>query len=180
MNKGLELIEAHHLFGVDAARLDVLIHPQSVVHGLVSWRDGAVTAGLAPADMRVPIAHCLAWPARIDAAAARLDLARAGTLTFLAPDLDRFPALALARRALEMGRGATTVLNAANEVAVAEFLGRRLSFVGIPVLVEATLEAAIRRNELSEPASLEEALAVDHAGRSLARSLLREIAAKAL
>jgi 1-deoxy-D-xylulose-5-phosphate reductoisomerase len=180
MNKGLELIEAHHLFSVPSSELDVFVHPEQVVHGLVEFRDGSVVAAMAVPDMRVPIAHCLAWPARIDGAAARLDLVRVGTLTFAAPDLDRFPALALARRALEMGRGAATILNAANEVAVAEFLARRLSFPAIPALVEATLDAAMRQNLIDEPATLQDAVNVDHTGRSLAQDLLREIAAKAL
>jgi 1-deoxy-D-xylulose-5-phosphate reductoisomerase len=179
MNKGLELIEAHHLFSVPSSELDVLVHPQSVVHGLVEFRDGSVVAQLGSPDMRTPIAHCLAWPARIDGLAARLDLARLATLTFEEPDLVRFPALALARAALAAGGAAPTVLNAANEVAVAEFLGRRLSFAGIPVLVEETLIAATRRGLTQEPATIEEALFVDHDARSLARDLLLEIAVKA-
>src|SRR5262244_3998623 len=142
MNKGLEVIEAHHLFALAPDEIDVLVHPQSIVHGLVEFRDGAVVAELGAPDMRVPIAHCLAWPQRIDWPAPRLDLAAVGTLTFEAPDLDRFPALRLARQAMELGGGAPTVLNAANEVAVAEFLNRRLSFIGIAGVVEATLQAA--------------------------------------
>src|SRR5215216_2155725 len=180
MNKGLELIEAHHLFNATPAELEVLVHPQSVVHGLVEFRDGSVIAALAPPDMRVPIAHCIAWPGRTEAAAPRLDLARLGTLTFAEPDIERFPALALARRALEAGKGAPTLLNAANEIAVAEFLARRLAFPAIAALVEAALEAADRRGRIDEPATLEDALAVDHMGRSLARDLLPQIAAKAL
>src|SRR6185312_7684720 len=109
---------------------------------LVEFRDGSLIAQLGSPDMRIPIAYCLAWPERIDGPAPRLDLARHSTLTFEEPDMARFPALALARHALELGGGAPTVLNAANEVAVAEFLSRRLSFGGIPALVEATLEAA--------------------------------------
>jgi 1-deoxy-D-xylulose-5-phosphate reductoisomerase len=129
--------------------------------------------------MRIPIAYCLAWPERIAGPAARLDLARAATLTFEEPDLARFPALILARRVLEAGGAAPTVLNAANEVAVAEFLARRLSFAGIPALVEATLEGALSRNWTAEPESVDEALSIDHNTRLLARSLLPEIAAKA-
>ena len=179
MNKGLELIEAHHLFSAPASELDVVVHPQSVVHGLVEFRDGSVVAQLGSPDMRTPIAHCLAWPERIDGLAARLDLARLATLTFEEPDLVRFPALALARAALAAGGAAPTVLNAANEVAVAEFLGRRLSFAGIPMLVEETLSAAARRGLTQEPATIEEALFVDHDARSIARDLLLEIAVKA-
>ena len=179
MNKGLELIEAHHLFALPPKQIDVLVHPQSVVHGMVEFRDGSVIAQLGPPDMRVPIAHCLAWPQRIDGAAARLDLARVQQLTFEEPDLVRFPALALARRALETGGAAPTVLNAADEIAVAEFIGGRIGFAAIPALVEATLERAGARNLLAEPASLDAALEIDHIGRSLARDLLPEIAVKA-
>jgi 1-deoxy-D-xylulose-5-phosphate reductoisomerase len=179
MNKGLEIIEAKHLFGLQPNEIDVLVHPQSVIHGLVEYRDGGVIAALAAPDMRVPIAHCLAWPERIDGPAPRLDLAKVATLTFEAPDLGRFPALALARQALESGNGAPTVLNAANEVAVAEFLAERLSFAGIAALVEAALEAAAKRGLMREPGGVDDALSIDHAGRSLARELLPEIAAKA-
>jgi 1-deoxy-D-xylulose-5-phosphate reductoisomerase len=180
MNKGLELIEAHHLFAMEPAGIDVVVHPQSVVHGLVEFRDGSVVAQLGPPDMRIPIAHCLAWPTRIEGPGPRLDLAKIATLTFEAPDVQRFPALALARRALEAGNGAPTALNAANEVAVAEFIAQRLAFPGIPALVEATLEAADREGALHEPASVQDALAIDHIARSLARNLLPEIAAKAM
>jgi 1-deoxy-D-xylulose-5-phosphate reductoisomerase len=180
MNKGLEIVEAHHLFALPPRDIDVLVHPQSVVHGLVEFRDGSVVAQLGSPDMRTPIAHCLAWPARIDGRAQPLDLARVANLSFEAPDLQRFPALALARAALEQGRGATTVLNAANEIAVAQFLNGRLGFAGIPVLVEATLQAASRRGALREPASVEHALALDDEARRLARDLLPEIAAKAI
>jgi 1-deoxy-D-xylulose-5-phosphate reductoisomerase len=179
MNKGLELIEAHHLFGLGSNALDVLVHPQSVVHGMVEFRDGSVIAQLGSPDMRIPIAHCLAWPARIGTPAPRLDLARVANLTFEAPDLTRFPALALARRALTAGGAAPTILNAANEIAVREFVARRLGFGGIPALVEATLNAAERRGTMSEPQSVEDALAIDHNARRLAIDLLPEIAAMA-
>src|SRR5499426_2146010 len=155
MNKGLELIEAHHLFALKSDEIDVLVHPQSVVHGLVEFRDGSVVAQLGSPDMRIPIAHCLAWPRRINGPAARLDLAKVRELTFEAPDLDRFPALALARRAMESGGAAPTVLNAADEVAVAEFLAGRIGFTAIAALVEATLDAAARRNLLGEPTSID-------------------------
>jgi len=179
MNKGLEVIEAHHLFALPSEQIDVLVHPQSIVHSLVEFRDGSLIAQLGSPDMRIPIAYCLAWPERIDGPAPRLDLTQHSSLTFEAPDMTRFPALALARRALELGGGAPTVLNAANEVAVAEFLGRRLSFGGIAALVEATLEAALSRNWTIEPESIEEALSVDHNSRLMAHDLLPEIAAKA-
>jgi 1-deoxy-D-xylulose-5-phosphate reductoisomerase len=179
MNKGLELIEAHHLFALPSEQLDVLVHPQSVVHGLVEFRDRSVVAQMGAPDMRIPIAHCLAWPERMDGPSARLDLAQIGTLSFEDADLERFPALALARRVLEMGGAAPTVLNAANEVAVAEFLAKRLGFAGIPALVEATLAAAERRGLTGGLASVADALSVDATARSLARELLPEIAAKA-
>jgi 1-deoxy-D-xylulose-5-phosphate reductoisomerase len=179
MNKGLELIEAHHLFALRPDEIDVLVHPQSVVHGLVEFRDGSVVAQLGSPDMRIPIAHCLAWPRRINGPAARLDLAKVRELTFEAPDLDRFPALALARRAMESGGAAPTVLNAADEVAVAEFIAGRIGFTAIAALVEATLDAAGRRDLLAEPTSIDAAMAVDHIARNLAKDLLPEIAAKA-
>ena len=156
----------------------MLVHPQSIIHGMVEYRDGSVVAQLGSPDMRIPIAHCLAWPTRIDGPAAKLDLAKIGSLTFEAPDLDRFPALALGRRALETGGAAPTILNAANEVAVAAFIAGRIGFGGIADLVEATLEAAERRNATAEPQDIDEALAVDHMARSLAHDLLPEIAAK--
>ena len=179
MNKGLELIEAHHLFGLSPREIDVLVHPQSVVHGLVEFRDGSVVAQLGPADMRVPIAHCLAWPTRIDGPAPRLDLAALRELTFEEPDTARFPALALARQAMETGGAAPTVLNAADEVAVAEFIAGRIPFPAITSLVEATLEAAAARGLLAEPDSIDAALDVDHIARSLARDLLLNNAVKA-
>ena len=179
MNKGLEIIEAHHLFSLKSQEIDVLVHPQSVVHGLVEFRDGSVVAQLGSPDMRIPIAHCLAWPRRIDGPAARLDLAALRELTFEEPDLERFPALAVARRAMEAGGAAPTVLNAADEVAVSEFIAGRISFPTITALVEATLDAAAGQGLLGEPAGIDAALAVDHIARSLARDLLPEIAAKA-
>jgi 1-deoxy-D-xylulose-5-phosphate reductoisomerase len=179
MNKGLELIEAHHLFALGPDALDVVVHPQSVIHGLVEYRDGSVVAQLGSPDMRIPIAHCLAWPVRMRTPAARLDLARLATLTFEDPDPVRFPALALARRALATGGAAPTILNAANEIAVREFLNRRLGFSEIPALVEATLDATERRGTMAEPQSVEDALAIDHNARRLAADLLPEIAAMA-
>ena len=178
MNKGLEVIEALHLFALKPEEIDVLVHPQSVVHGLVEYRDGSVVAQLGSPDMRIPIAHCLAWPQRMDGPAARLDLARVRELTFEAPDLVRFPALALARRVLQAGGAAPTVFNAANEVAVAEFLAGHISFPAITGLVEATLNAATGRGLLAEPADIDAAHAVDHNARSLALALLPEIALK--
>jgi len=179
MNKGLELIEAQHLFALKPDEIDVLVHPQSVVHGLVEFRDGSVVAQLGSPDMRIPIAHCLAWPRRINSPAARLDLAQVRELTFEAPDPVRFPALALARHVMELGGAAPTVFNAADEVAVGEFIAGRISFPAIVALVEATLEAAQARGLLTDPAGVEAAIAVDHIARSIARDLLPEIAVKA-
>jgi 1-deoxy-D-xylulose-5-phosphate reductoisomerase len=177
MNKGLELIEARHLFALEPSELDVVVHAQSVVHGLVEFRDGSVIAQIGSPDMRIPIAHCLAYPARMATPAQRLDLARISALTFEEPDPVRFPALRIARHALTAGGAAPTVLNAANEVAVAEFVGGRLGFAGIPALVEATLEAAERSGTMGEPQSVEQAVAIDHNARRMAARLLPEIAA---
>jgi 1-deoxy-D-xylulose-5-phosphate reductoisomerase len=179
MNKGLELIEAHHLFALPAEELDVVVHPQSIVHGLVEFRDGSVIAQLGSPDMRIPISHCLAWPVRMGTPAARLNLAQVSTLSFEEPDTVRFPALAIARRALATGGAAPTILNAANEIAVREFVEKRLGFSGIPALVEGTLDAMERRGETGEPQTVEEALAVDHNARRLAADLLPEIAVMA-
>jgi 1-deoxy-D-xylulose-5-phosphate reductoisomerase len=176
MNKGLELIEAHHLFALKPDEIDAIVHPQSVIHGMVEYRDGSVVAQLGAADMRIPIAHCLAWPQRINGPAARLDLAQVRELTFEAPDLVRFPALALARQAMETGGAAPTVLNAANEVAVGEFLAKRIAFPAITALVEKTLDAAAKRGLLAEPGGLDATLAVDHIARSIAVDLLGPLA----
>ena len=140
MNKGLELIEAVRLFPIPEHRVEVLVHPQSTVHGLVQYADGSVLAQLGTPDMRTPIAHALAWPARMAAAVPRLDLVTLGRLDFFAPDPVRFPALRLAREALRAGGGATTILNAANEAAVGLFLDRRLGFLDIAAVVEDTLQ----------------------------------------
>jgi 1-deoxy-D-xylulose-5-phosphate reductoisomerase len=165
MNKGLELIEAHHIFELDPKVLDVVVHPQSIVHGLIEFQDGAVIAGLANPDMRVPIAHCLGYPARLETRAARLDLVRTGALTFEKPDFGRFPALGLALSALGHGEGLPTVLNAANEVAVAAFLKRRIGFPDIARTVAAACERAVADGTARRPASVAEALAVDHTVR---------------
>jgi 1-deoxy-D-xylulose-5-phosphate reductoisomerase len=172
MNKGLELVEAHHLFGVPAEVLGVVVHAQSIVHGLVSFRDGSVVAGLASPDMRVPLAHCLGFPDRIATPVKRLDLAAIGRLDFEEPDLDRFPALRLAQTALAAGGGAPTILNAANEIAVEAFLEGRIGLFGIPELVERVVDRMHGRNDPSPPASIEEALSLDAEARSIARENL--------
>jgi len=174
MNKGLELIEAYHIFAVEAGRLDVLVHPQSIVHGLVTFSDGSVTAGMAVPDMRTPIAHCLAYPDRVATKVRRLDLAAIGSLTFERPDFARFPALRVAMDCLKAGGGLPTVLNAANEIAVEAFLDGRISFYQIASMVEQICEAAVRRNDDREPDSVADALEIDKMTRQRAREALLE------
>jgi 1-deoxy-D-xylulose-5-phosphate reductoisomerase len=157
MNKGLELIEAHYLFGLPSERIDIVIHPQSVVHSLVEFIDGSVLAQLGSPDMRIPIAYALAWPARIATPAQRLNLAAIGKLDFEEADLTRFPALRLARQALEQGGAAPIVLNAANEVAVASFLAEQIRFPDIARMVEEALDAA----DFVNPRSIEDVLEID-------------------
>ncbi|MGN6411458.1 MAG: 1-deoxy-D-xylulose-5-phosphate reductoisomerase [Nitrobacter sp.] len=179
MNKGLEVIEAACLFALTPDEIDVLIHPQSIVHGMVEFSDRSVVAQLGTPDMRTPIAHCLGWPERIAGPATKLDLAKIGQLTFEAPDFTRFPALRLAYDALRTGNGATTVYNAANEIAVAAFIGEKIRFGAIARLVEATLNGWIRAGNLAPLTSADDAIAVDHNARNMAGSLLPQIAAKA-
>ena len=174
MNKGLELIEAHHLFPVGIDALDVVVHPQSIVHCLVMYRDGSVLAQLAAPDMRTPIAFALAYPKRMAAPTERLDLTKWSTLTFEAPDEVRFPALRVARAALRRGDTAPAVLNAANEVAVAAFLARRLKFQDIPRLVEDVLEDAERRGQIQRAEGLDDILAIDREARQLAQQRLHK------
>jgi 1-deoxy-D-xylulose-5-phosphate reductoisomerase len=173
MNKGLELIEAHHLFGLPSGRIDILVHPQSVIHSMVEYVDGSVLAQLGSPDMRIPISYALAYPERIDTPAERLDLARIGSLTFEAPDTERFPALRLARAALEAGGAAPIVLNAANEEAVAAFLDRRIGFLDICQ----TVEEALARTGAAQPRSIAEVIDIDRAARALAKDLMSELAA---
>ncbi len=179
MNKGLEVIEAAYLFALSPDQIDVLVHPQSIVHGLVEFSDRSVVAQLGSPDMRIPIAHCLGWPDRIVGPSTRLDLAKIGQLTFEAPDFERFPGLRLAFEALRTGQGATTVFNAANEIAVAAFIGKKIRFGAIARLVEATLEQWVRAGNLAPLTSADDTIAVDHNARNLAASLLPQIAAKA-
>jgi 1-deoxy-D-xylulose-5-phosphate reductoisomerase len=173
MNKGLELIEAHHLFGLPSERIDILVHPQSVVHSMVEYVDGSVLAQLGSPDMRIPIAYALAYPERIDTPAERLDLARIGSLTFEKPDAQQFPALRLAREALEAGGAAPIVLNAANEEAVAAFLDRRIGFLNICQ----TVVEALARTGAAQPRSIAEVIDIDRSARALARNLMSELAA---
>ena len=173
MNKGLELIEAARIFPVPESRIEILVHPQSTVHGLVQYADGSVLAQLGTPDMRTPIAHALAFPRRMKVDVPRLDLAALAKLEFYAPDPQRFPALRLAREALQAGAGATTILNAANEVAVELFLGRRLGFLDIAAVVEESLLAlgnpAIP--DLSAVLALDAAARQDAAARAARRAL---------
>ena len=171
MNKGLELIEAHHLFSMPEDRIDVIVHPQSIIHSLVSYRDGSVLAQLGSPDMRTPIAYALGWPKRIQAPSPRLDLAALGQMTFQAPDTDRFPALSLARHALRQGKSAPAVFNAANEIAVQAFLQRRIGFLDIAKLVEKTLD------QFPEQAvtCIDEVYQVDAGARALASQLIATI-----
>src|SRR5712691_2643105 len=167
MNKGLELIEAHHLFQLPLERVEIVVHPQSIVHGAVVYRDGSVLAQLGSPDMRTPIAYALAWPGRIETPAKRLDLAAIGRLTFEPPDESRFPALRVAREALIRGGGCPTVLNAANETAVHAFLDGRIGFLDIVETVERTLEA-IPEGELE---SLDDVYNFDTTAREIAAGL---------
>jgi 1-deoxy-D-xylulose-5-phosphate reductoisomerase len=168
MNKGLELIEAFHLFPLDADAFDAVIHPQSIVHSLVEYVDGSVLAQLGAPDMRIPIAYTLAYPERIETPCERLDLVRIGALTFEEPDLDRFPALRLAKAALAKGGAAPAILNAANEIAVAAFLQSRIGFLDIATIVSDTLN----RYDPPAPRSIEEVLDVDRQARAISTGMV--------
>lgn len=157
MNKGLELIEAFHLFPIGLDKLDIVVHPQSVIHSMVEFRDRSTLAQLGPSDMRVPIASCLAWPARMNTPLEPLNLTEIGELTFFEPDVSRFPATLMARNAITMGGGAPAVLNAANEVAVAAFLDGQIGFSSITAVAEEMLN----RYAPPAPTTLEDVLTVD-------------------
>ena len=169
MNKGLELIEAHYLFGLPSGRIDILIHPQSVIHSMVEFVDGSVLAQLGSPDMRIPIAYALAWPERIETPAERLDLAAIAHLDFERPDLDRFPALRFAREALERGGSDPIVLNAANEVAVASFLAGQIRFTDIVRIVEEMLH----QNDIDAPVSVDDVIAIDRMTRVRADAMTK-------
>jgi 1-deoxy-D-xylulose-5-phosphate reductoisomerase len=176
MNKGLEMIEASYLFATPEDRVDVVIHPQSVIHSLVEYVDGSTLAQLGPPDMRAPIACAFAWPDRLPWPAPRLDLAAYGQLTFESPDLDRFPAIGIARDALRLGGGAPAAMNAANEVAVAAFLDRRIGFLDIAGAVAGTLE---RMNSLGDLAvaegdAVETAMLIDGSARRIAAEVVAQ------
>ena len=172
MNKGLELIEACWLFGAEPAQVEIVVHPQSIVHSMVEYEDGSVLAQLGNPDMRTPIAHALGWPERLQSGVKSLDLVQQGSLTFEAPDLQRFPCLRLAREAAVAGGTAPAVLNAANEVAVAAFLGRRLNFTGIARVIEQVLQ----RHQTGQVSSLEAALEADAWARRAAADAMAEAA----
>jgi len=173
MNKGLELIEAYHLFGLPESQIDILVHPQSVIHSLVAYHDGSVLAQLGTPDMRTPIAYALAYPERMTTPGKRLNLSEISQLTFEAPDPVRFPALRITRDALKAGGGAPTILNAANEVAVQSFLSRAIGFLDIARVVEETVSA------LNDTAigTLEDILALDAQARRMAGELVRKVMA---
>ena len=173
MNKGLELIEAYHLFGLPSHRIEILVHPQSVIHSMVEYVDGSTIAQLGSPDMRIPIAHCLAYPDRIETRAEPLDLISIASLTFQAPDAERFPSLRLARAALESGQGEAIVLNAANELAVAAFLDRRIPFGAIA----ATVERAMEQTDAPAPSSIADVIEIDQAVRRNVAEVLESAAA---
>jgi len=175
MNKGLELIEAHHLFGLGEERLDILVHPQSIIHSMVAYVDGSVLAQLGTPDMRTPIAYALGWPQRIAAPSARLNLAEIGQLTFQPPDPERFPAIRLARCALQSGGAMPTILNAANEIAVHGFLARRIGFLDIARIVEDTLERCPARPFTN----LDDVRRIDESARALASELMDSVGVRA-
>jgi 1-deoxy-D-xylulose-5-phosphate reductoisomerase len=169
MNKGLELIEAHHLFGLPPERIDIVVHPQSVIHSMVEYIDGSVLAQLGSPDMRIPIAHALAYPRRIATPAERLDLVRLGRLDFEAPDPERFPALRLAREALGEGGAMPIALNAANEIAVAAFLAGRLRFLDIARIVEEAMAQA----SAPAPRSIADVIDIDAVTRERVADMMR-------
>ncbi|MFL0356962.1 1-deoxy-D-xylulose-5-phosphate reductoisomerase [Erythrobacter sp. GH1-10] len=168
MNKGLEFIEAHHLFPVGLGKLRIVVHPQSVIHSMVEYRDRSTLAQLGPSDMRVPIASCLAWPQRMETPLEPLDLASIGELTFFPPDETRFPATRIARESIEAGGAAPAILNAANEVAVAAFLDSQIGFMAITAVAEDTLA----RYSAPAPRTLEDVLGIDAEARAFARRSL--------
>ena len=174
MNKGLEYIEARWLFNASACQMEVLIHPQSVIHSMVRYQDGSVLAQLGEPDMRTPIAHTMAWPDRVSSGVKALDFCSLSTLSFAAPDYDRYPCLKLAMEAFEQGQAATTALNAANEVTVAAFLDSRIRFTDIAALNLSVLE----RMDLREPQSIEDVLAVDALARETAQKQVSHLASR--
>ena len=170
MNKGLELIEALHLFPVGPEQLDIVVHPQSIIHSMVSYVDGSVVAQLGVPDMRTPIAYSLSWPERMQTPIEQLDLAKIASLSFENPDEERFPALKLARQALHAGGNTPTIMNAANEIAVESFLDGKLQFMDIPGFCERVIEAVQTQKGDKSPVCVEEVLDIDHSTRIMAQS----------
>jgi 1-deoxy-D-xylulose-5-phosphate reductoisomerase len=168
MNKGLEVIEAHWLFSMPAEKIGVVVHPQSIIHSMVEYIDGCVMAQLGAPDMRAPIAYALSWPERCESGIQKLDLTKIGTLTFEEPDMERFPALRLAFEALKAGKTYPAVLNAANEIAVAAFLDKKIRFIEIAETVDKTMQA----HEAYTPVELEDYLQADHWARETAKKLI--------
>ena len=172
MNKGLELVEALHLFPVTPDQLDVVVHPQSIIHSMVSYIDGSVVAQLGVPDMRTPIAYSLSWPQRMQTPVEKLDLARIASLSFEEPDEERFPALKLARQSMNAGGNSTTIMNAANEIAVEAFLNEELAFMEIPGFCERTIEAVQQKVGDKSPTCVAEVLEIDHVTRKMAQSAI--------
>jgi 1-deoxy-D-xylulose-5-phosphate reductoisomerase len=172
MNKGLELIEAYWLFDMDIANIEVVIHPQSVIHSMVSYNDGSVLAQMGNPDMRTPIAHALAWPQRIVSGVEPLDIFEVAKLDFEKPDLERFPCLKLCYRAIEMGGSATIVLNAANEIAVDAFLNEKIGFTDIARLIEQTLDKADISDKVDSLAAIQ---AADASAREICKNCITEL-----
>ena len=170
MNKGLEVIEASWLFGFPPDRIDVVIHPQSLIHSMVQYADGCILAQMGAPDMRTPIAYSLGWPERLDGFAKRVDFAALGSVTFEAPDMQRFPQLGYAYEALRMGGAASIVLNAANEIAVEAFLDRRIRFLDIARSCRQMMDSMV----LAAPKSLEEVLAADREARIKTREVIAQ------
>ena len=174
MNKGLELIEAYFLFGLPEKKIDILVHPQSIIHSMVEYVDGSILAQLGSPDMRTPISYSLAWPGRMEMPNANLNLADIGALTFETPDIEKFPALALAREALLIGKSAPAILNAANEEAVAAFLIGKVGFLDIARIVDETLE----RMSFKNIRSIDELLSIDSNARRVAQGLVAHFTGK--
>nr|WP_321456917.1 1-deoxy-D-xylulose-5-phosphate reductoisomerase [uncultured Cohaesibacter sp.] len=173
MNKGLELIEAYHLYGLPAEKLKVVVHPQQIIHGMVAYSDGSLLAQLGAPDMRIPVAHCLAWPQRAPAKTDRISLIEIAQFTFEAPDYERFPCLQLAKNALEAGGSLPNIMNAANEIAVAAFLEGKIQFGGIAGLVESVMVAFDKRGDIAPAHDVADVLSLDKASRALATELLQ-------
>ncbi|MEI6730467.1 MAG: 1-deoxy-D-xylulose-5-phosphate reductoisomerase, partial [Pseudomonadota bacterium] len=167
MNKSLELIEAWHLFPIEKSQLEILVHPQSIIHSMVHYVDGSVLAQLGTPDMSTPIAYALAYPERMTSNSGKLNLAEIGNLSFFPPDYEKFPALRLGKEALQAGGSAPSILNAANEIAVERFLNKQISFGEIAQIVEKTLE----RIPVSSPTTIDEVLAIDRQARQIANSI---------